>query len=164
MTNELGTRRGFITGLLAAAAVPLIASPPLVRSASLMQIRGEIQPWPRDHRWLGLYFIGTDEVALRVDILVGGSGRVGSAALDGGLHAPLIPANPRGLWVPSEKGQRLLDKLHAPCLDALYQAANRQLIWCNQTGVVSQLHTDPIARKPDVLLHDDSLWEHKGWT
>lgn len=143
-------RRGFLIGLGA-----LLAAPVVVRAGSLMQIKGVVQPWPRNHRWIAAYEIVSDQILARVDVLYGSKGIVGEQIVTG-FHAPPMPHH-TGMWIPSEKGLRALDKLNEPALQALYSSFDNKpapaLITQRQVTVALEAHH----------LCDPSMWEQRGY-
>lgn len=155
---ESGTRRGFLTGLVA-----LIAAPPLVRIGSLMQIRGDVMPWPRSHRWIAAYEIMSDRVLVRADTLFGNtdSSRIGQPVRydDRGFSAPPVPDRVLpGIWIPSERGQRILDKRGADALDVLYSSFANAII----PEHVVQRHVT-LDLNDGAVLNDPTLWKQRGY-
>lgn len=154
MSSELfaPSRRSLLVGLTAALSAPLV-----VRAESLMQIKGVVQPWPRDHRWLAAYCIGTDEIHLRADTVFG-SPALG-AFNDPGFYAPAMPRIYHGLWVPNEKGLRVLDKLNAVPLDALYRSFDAKAL--TDARLTKQSYVDITLSR--TVLQDMLLWESRGY-
>lgn len=147
------SRRSLLAGLAAALSAPLV-----VRAESLMQIKGIVQPWPRNHRWIAAYNIATDKIIMRADTLFGGS-MLSAFPIDQQFHAPRSPDyHYHGLWVPNEKGRRILDRVNKPALDALYQSFDTTVL--GPLNSVQQRYVELIS--PAEILRDQSLWERRG--